>query len=210
MIRRRAMKIAVALLAVAVAAVGAPARAGAYSLYAAQPVTGQGLFRYMYADNKARRVGDLLTIVVTEITYAQNRSNTQTQQGIGVNAAPGVGAFDFLPAAKLELGDSSKGVTETSRSGRLIGTITAQVVEVLPNGDMVIKGTREVSVNKEKEQMTVTGVVRPHDIAADNTIPSSLVANAEIAFSGAVYTGEKGGVFKTLWDGLVTVWNWIF
>ena len=204
---REATAPLVALLAL-FAAISIAQPAWATSLYSSSD--GQGLFTQIYADNKARNVGDLLTILVTEVSYAQNKSNVQTQQGIGVDAKPGIGPFDFLPAARLDIGDSSRGQTETYRSGRLLGTITAQVVEVLPNGDLLIRGTREVSVNSEKEQMIVTGIVRQRDISPNNTISSSLVANAEIAFSGAVYTGEKGGVFKSLWDGLVTIWNWIF
>lgn len=170
-------------------------------------------FASMYGDQKARQVGDLVTILVTEVTYAQNRSQTNTSQGIGVNAQPGVGLFEleFLKAgAKLDIGDSSRGTSETSRSGRLVGTMTAEVVEVLPNGDLVIRGSREVSVNREKEIMVVEGVVRPQDIGPNNTVPSTMVANAQISMSGGVYTGQKGGFFKTLWDGLVWVWNTIF
>lgn len=164
----------------------------------------------MYADNKARTVGDLITILVMESSYSQNRTQTTTSKGLGVDAKPGIGPFDFIPAARLEVGNSSRGSSANSRSGRLVATLTAQVVEILPNGDFVIKGVREVSVNREKEYMIITGTIRPRDISPNNTIPSSLVANAEIAFTGGTYTGQKGGFFKNLWDGIVTVFNWIF
>jgi len=186
----------------------------ATSLYEAGS-TQQGLLG-MYCDHKARQVGDLLTIMVTEVSYAQNKTDTQTEKGLGAELSPSGAVFDFLKTVKLDagaglnLGNSSKGGTSTSRSGKLIGTITAQVVEVLPNGDLRIRGVREVSVNREKEQMIVTGIVRQRDISPGNTIPSTMVADAQIAFSGGIYTGEKGGVFKTLWDGLVCLWNWIF
>ena len=186
----------------------------ATSLYEAGS-TQQGLLG-MYCDHKARQVGDLLTIMVTEVSYAQNKTDTQTEKGLGAELSPSGAVFDFLKTVKLDagaglnLGNSSKGGTSTSRSGKLIGTITAQVVEVLPNGDLRIRGVREVSVNREKEQMIVTGIVRQRDISPGNTIPSTMVADAQIAFSGGIYTGEKGGIFKTLWDGLVYVWNWIF
>jgi flagellar L-ring protein precursor FlgH len=208
---------AVALIAITTAAVAVamcPTAATATSLYAAGAA--QSGFSGMYCDYKARQVGDLLTIMVTEVSYAQNRTDTQTQKGIGANLSPDGAVFDFLKAVKLDagaglnLGNSSKGGTTTSRSGKLIGTITAQVVEVLPNGDLRIRGVREVSVNREKEQMIVTGIVRQRDISPGNTIPSTMVADAQIAFSGDIYTGEKGGIFKTLWDGLVYLWNWIF
>jgi len=207
----------VALIATTVAMVAAalcPAAVTATSLYgagSAQP----GLLG-MYCDHKARQVGDLLTIMVTEVSYAQNKTDTQTKKGIGADLNPSGAVFDFLKAIKLDtgaglnLGNSATGGTSTSRSGKLIGTITAQVVEVLPNGDLRIRGVREVSVNREKEQMVVTGIVRQRDISPGNTIPSTMVADAQIAFSGGIYTGEKGGIFKTLWDGLVCLWNWIF
>ncbi len=209
--------IAVALIATVAAIVAAamcPAAITATSLYAAGAA--QPGFSGMYCDHKARQVGDLLTIMVTEVSYAQNRTDTQTQKGIGADLNPNGAVFDFLKAVKLDagaglnLGNSAKGGTSTSRSGKLIGTITAQVVEVLPNGDLRIRGVREVSVNREKEHMIVTGIVRQRDISPVNTIPSTMVADAQIAFSGDIYTGEKGGIFKTLWDGLVYLWNWIF
>jgi len=205
------------LIATAVAIVVAamcPATVTATSLYEAGS-TQPGLLG-MYCDLKARQVGDLLTIMVTEVSYAQNKTDTQTQKGIGADLSPTGDVFEFLKAIKLDagaglkLGNSATGGTTTSRSGKLIGTITAQVVEVLPNGDLRIRGVREVSVNREKEQMIVTGIVRQRDISPGNTIPSTMVADAQIAFSGGIYTGEKGGIFKTLWDGLVYLWNWIF
>ncbi len=200
----------IAAFAMLVCATGAQAT----SLYASG--AGQSSFSAMYSDSKARQVGDLLTIIVTEVSYAQNRTDTQTQKGLGVDLTPKGSVFDFLEAVKLDtgaavtLGNSAQGGSSTSRSGKLIGTITAQVIEVLPNGDLVIRGVREVSVNREKEQMVITGVVRQRDISPGNTIPSTMVADARIAFAGGIYTGEKGGIFKTLWDGLVCVWNWIF
>ena len=209
--------IAVALIATAAAAIAAtacPAAVTATSLYAASAA--QPGFSALYSDHKARQVGDLLTIMVTEVSYAQNRTDTQTQKGIGADLSPSGAVFDFLKAVKLDtgaglnLGNSAKGGTSTSRSGKLIGTITAQVVEVLPNGDLRIRGAREVSVNHEMEQMVITGIVRQRDISPGNTIPSTMVADAQIAFSGDIYTGEKGGIFKTLWDGLAYLWNWIF
>lgn len=204
----------IATVVAIVAAACCPATVTATSLYGAGS-TQPGLLG-MYGDHKARQVGDLLTIMVTEVSYAQNKTDTQTQKGLGAELSPSGAVFDFLAAIKLDtdaglnLGNSSRGGTTTSRSGKLIGTITAQVVEVLPNGDLRIRGVREVSVNREKEQMIVTGIVRQRDISPGNTIPSTMVADAQIAFSGGIYTGEKGGIFKTLWDGLVYLWNWIF
>lgn len=205
---RGAVAAMAALAAVAiVAALAFPAGvARARSLYKEE----SSPFASMYADRKARQVGDLVTIFVTEVSYAQNRRQSNTSKGIGVTAQPGIGVFDFIPAARLDVGDSSKGARETTRSGRLVGTMTAEVVDVLPGGDLVVRGSREVSVNHEKEIMVVEGTIRPQDIGPDNTIPSSMVANAQISFTGGVYTGQKGGFFKTLWDGLVWVWNTIF
>ncbi|MEA4882370.1 MAG: flagellar basal body L-ring protein FlgH [Clostridia bacterium] len=205
--RRTAIRrAATTAFAIAIGLLALVGTVSAQSLYKAA----DSPFTSMFSDYKARQVGDLLTIIVSEASYAQNRTQTQTGKAIGVDAKPGLGLFDFLPLARLDLGDSSKDSTQTSRSGRLTGIMTAEIIEVLPNGDLKIRGAREVSVNREKEQMTVVGTVRQRDILPNNTISSSMVANAEIAFSGAIYTGEKGGVFKTLWDGLVTVFNWIF
>lgn len=206
-LRRAAVAIAVAVAVTFVAALAFPGGvARATSLYSEETSP----FASMYADRKARQVGDLVTILVTEVSYAQNRSQTNTSKDLGVNAQPGIGIFDFIPVARLDVGDSSKGTSETVRSGRLAGTMTAEVVDVLPNGDLVVRGSREVSVNREKEIMVVDGIVRPQDIGPNNTVPSSMVANAQISFTGGVYTGQKGGLFKTLWDGLVWIWDTIF
>ena len=74
------------------------------------------------------------------------------------------------PAARLDVA-IRQGGEETTRSGRLVRTMTAEVVDVLPGGDLVVRGSREVSVNHEKEIMVVEGTIRPQDIGPDNTIP---------------------------------------
>jgi flagellar L-ring protein precursor FlgH len=77
------------------------------------------------------------------------------------------------------------------RSGDLTGHITVRVAEVIPNGNLVINGNRIITVNDEKQVMEITGIVRPEDVTADNTVLSTLIADAQIKYTGKGAIAEK-------------------
>ena len=138
----------------------------------------------LYDDFKARRVGDLVTIVVVENTTASARANTAVQKSESASTTAGVGPLlNFLWP---ELGASGKTDSNTqgntARAGTLQTRITVQVVETFPNGVLRIEGRRTLKINEETQTLVFSGLVRIRDIRADNTVPSTAIANAEIYF----------------------------
>lgn len=154
----------------------------------------------LYADFKARKVGDLLTIVVLESIVAAAQAETKTSKSESASTTAGIGPLlkFFLP----ELGASGKadssGTGSTTRSGSLTTRLSVVVVEALPNGVLKVEGTRSVQINGETQRLVLTGFVRIKDIRADNTVLSTQVANAQIQFEG------KGPIGSRQREGLIT------
>lgn len=156
----------------------------------------------LYADVKARGVGDIVTVAIVERASGSNSSKLATSKNtkFNVDAQEGTGVLDFLP----DMGMSSQfsrdhaGTGQGSREGRLTATLAATVTEVLPNGDLVIEGERVVGVNDEHEILTLRGTVRPADISSGNVVYSSNIANAEIEYKGkgSVTGGSKPNIFS--------------
>jgi len=98
------------------------------------------------------------------------------------------------------MGHDFKGGGETSSEEDLASTMTARVLDVLPNGSLLLEGRRVVQLQEEKVQMVLTGMVRPRDIAADNTVSSSRIADASIRYetSGPISRDQKRGLFTRM------------
>lgn len=139
----------------------------------------------------AHHVGDIVTIVLNEQTAAQKSSSTNTNKNTAV-ALPGMTLLGKaltvhgVPILSNNIADTSKfaGEGDSAQSNSLQGFITVTVQKVLPNGNLYVKGEKWISINQGSEYVRVTGVIRPIDLAADNSIPSSQVANAKIAYGG--------------------------
>jgi len=162
-----------------------------------------------YSNRKASHIGDLITVLVTESSIGTNRSTLKTKKETKFNAegGPGTGAFGFLPDFKAKGGVKNEldGTGQTVIQGQLSTKITASVVEVRPNGHLVIEGSRLIAVNKDEDQITLHGVVRPEDIAADNTVLSTYLAEARISYNG------KGPVRGAAHRGIFNrILSWIF
>jgi flagellar L-ring protein precursor FlgH len=155
------------------------------AIYAAGP----GL--QLYSDRRARDVGDLLTITLTEATTAQTTANTSTNKeselSIGsptIFGAPvTLGGKDILSASAAGTRDFT-GKGTSAQSNRLQGSVTVTVMQRLPNGNLVVQGAKNLRLNQGDELVQVQGIVRSGDIAPDNTIPSSRVADARIVYGG--------------------------
>ena len=154
----------------------------------------------LYEDFKARRVGDLLTVVVTESTTASTNADTAVKKSESASTQAGVGPLLKLLWPELSAGGKTdlSASGSTTRSGRITARITVVVVEVLPNGVLRVEGRRSLKINEETQTLIFTGLVRIRDIRSDNTIPSALVANAQIQFEG------KGVVGSRQREGLIT------
>lgn len=153
----------------------------------------------LYEDVKARRLNDLVTIDVTENISGSGTADTAASKSSTLDAAItdffgaplnlnrnnifGQGKT-FSPTASGSMKDDFKGAGATKREGKLIGTITAKVVEVMPNGNLIVESRKEITVNNEKQILILMGMIRPDDIAADNSVPSSKVADAQVYFVG--------------------------
>lgn len=147
-------------------------------------------------DLKARHRGDTLTIVITETASASKEAKTDTSRGSTVNAGiPNFMGLEKVGLLKNNLGDLSKlinasvdssykGSGSTSRAENLKATMTARVIDVLPNGNMLIEGRRNIKVNNEDQEIILEGTVRPRDIGADNVVNSIYIADARISYSG--------------------------
>ena len=139
-------------------------------------------------DRKSHLVDDVITVNVGEDNTATNNAQTRTQsQSTGKVAVGGnTGLLKYLPSAgmgsDLEAGFNGQG--NTVRQGSMTAVVSARVMEVLPNGTLRIEGSKQVVINDETEVLSVSGLGRPEDIAADNSVPSGRVADAKISYSG--------------------------
>ena len=167
-------------------------------------------FGDLFSDPKARRAGDVITIQIAESSSASNSADTSTDRESSLSA--GISEFFGMSSSDLEntrvsgeIESGFEGSGSTSRSGKLDAYITARVVEVLPNRDLKITGSREIMVNNEKQIMMIYGVVRPRDISDDNVVLSTFVADARIAYSGAGIVDDRQ---RPGWiaNALNTVW----
>ena len=148
-----------------------------------------------FKDERAHRIGDILTVIVTIDDSAQISNQTQRQRsstnsagmggifGAAVNGISG-GSFDPSAAIDLSSGVRDSGNGSVNRQESLETSVAAVVTQVLPNGNLVIEGRQEVRVNFEVRDLIVAGIVRPSDIQANNTIPSSKIAEARISYGG--------------------------
>jgi flagellar L-ring protein precursor FlgH len=156
-------------------------------------------------DGNARRVGDLITVRVADTSSTSLGADTTTSRDS--ESTYGIGALLGLETSmtaanpnmggKIEIsgsqGTEMAGTGRTTREGTLAATLTCQVVEVLSNGNLRIRGTKEIRVNRETQFLTLEGILRPRDILVDNTVQSELLAEARIEFTGAGVLADKQG-----------------
>ena len=176
---------------------------------AAESLWGKNPPGNMFADTKARKAGDLLTVQIDERAEVSKNSdrtlNKENNVDLGVDAFSIFGAKNDtasnLPAVKWDATKDFKGEAEYKSSDTLTKRLTVTVKEVLPNANLLIEGRRQITTSGDETTMTITGIVRPEDIRADNSVPSELVADAKISYSGsgpADQTTSKGWFAKIL------------
>jgi flagellar L-ring protein FlgH len=176
------------------------------------PENGHGLF----ADFRAYRVGDLVTVRLDESSKAAGDSSTQLDResseslGIpnffGFTTALARAYPDIDPEKLIEWMSESKfaGKGSTTRGNKLDGSISVRVKKVLPNGDLFVEGTKVILINDEEVHMYVSGVIRAEDLDSSNTVASSTIADAQIEFSGrgVLSENQKQGWFTRLFAKL--------
>jgi len=155
-----------------------------------------------YGDQVALNVGDILTVVLQEQTSATKSADTSydKEDSIDLNEATILGnTLNFKGMSLLtnpEFEREFDGSASSDQSNSLTGNISVTVSQVLPNGILRIRGEKWLKLNQGDEYIRLTGLVRPQDIGTDNTIPSSKIADARIAYGG---TGEFDDVNRQGW-----------
>ncbi len=166
------------------------------------------LNRSLFSDQKASRIGDAVTILVVESSSASNDSHTETSRESNLSLAGGGknnGASLLDVAATIGTGNSFKGEGATQTNGSVRAKISARVDSLFSNGDLWISGSRTISINGEDQLIRISGIVRPTDIQADNSVYSFNISDAIIVFHG------KGMVNNNQEPGWLTkFFHWIF
>jgi len=145
----------------------------------------------LFEDYKARRVGDILTVMLAEETNARKSAGASSSRNASVSLLDPVIAGrpvtrNGTPILNTELDSdqSFEGEGEAAQSNMLEGSITVTVADVLPNGNLVVQGEKWIRINHGEEYIRLRGIVRPVDISASNTVYSTQVADAELAYGG--------------------------
>lgn len=168
---------------------------------------------FMFEDRRASRIGDIVIVRIVEQHSGSKTASTKTDRESSISAGASGGLFGLNSltqkfAQYFDIDASTENAFEgegsTSREDSLSGTIAAQVIEVFPNGDLRIRGKREVTVNSEKQTMIIRGIVRRIDLDTTNTVLSTAVADAQIEYTGLGVVDE---VQRPGW--LVRLFNWL-
>lgn len=158
----------------------------------------------LYADHKARTTGDIVTITISEKASASKEASTDSDRTSSVSASiphflgiensdtmaqnPNIDLANLIQA---DFANKYAGSGKTIRKEDLVATLTTQVIDTYPNGNLKIRGGKEVRVNNETQVIYLTGIIRPVDIMANNTIDSQHVLNARITYTGKGTVSDK-------------------
>ena len=162
----------------------------------------------LFEDVKARRIGDTLTVVLQERTSASKSAKTSADKEQETTIAnptffgaspqfnlPGLIPLDSNRDNTLEQNlraeRSFKGEADTSQSNSLSGEITVTIADVLPNGNLVVRGEKWLTLNQGEEFIQISGIVRPQDVGTDNRVLSTLIGDARITYSGRGMLAES-------------------
>jgi flagellar L-ring protein FlgH len=170
-------------------------------------------------NKRARYVNDIVTILVSETVSGGNKATTNTSRDANTSHAITalLGIDNSILANNASMGgaikvggtsaNSLKGAGDTSRSSTLTASISARVIKVLDNGNLLIEGKRQMTVNAEDQFIIITGIVRPEDITANNTVESQFIADARILYTGEGVVNDK---MRPGWLTRAMDWVWPF
>lgn len=179
----------------------------------AQSLWNEATSKSMFADKRAGSVGDILTIIVQENTSSAKENSTKTAKNTGLDAA--INTFLYspaasglltkggqLPAMKMASKNTFDGGGQIQNSEKLTTRIAVRVIDVLPNGSLVLEGRRQTKIAGETTDAVLRGVVRSEDVMANNTVFSYNVADASIQYlsKGPVSDSQRKGWFTKIWD----------
>ncbi|WP_027185737.1 flagellar basal body L-ring protein FlgH [Desulfovibrio inopinatus] len=182
--------------------------------------------QFLFEDNRARRIGDIVMVNIIENSSGQNKAKTKSDKDstyeVGVDSyfaqASFAGPTGLLglptmgldgptganPLIKANTKNEFDSKGETSRSSSVSATVGCRIINILPGGVMQVEGARETRVNDETQILVVRGLVRPYDIDGDNTVPSTALANAQIEYygQGVIADRQRQGWFGRVIDNI--------
>lgn len=186
---------------------------GAAGPAAAQSLWQEGVSRSLVSDARARAVGDILTILIQENNSATKNNSTSTGKSSSVDA--GIASFFYgpqasglltkkgeMPALKAAAKNDFNGGGKINNSESISARLPVTVVDVLPNGNLIIEGKRTTAFGGETQDAVLRGIVRTKDISANNTVFSYHIADATIKYvsKGAISDVQRKGWFTKVWD----------
>ena len=169
----------------------------------------------MYADRKASRTGDILTVVISETAASQSSQSTKSSKSSNIDA--GISQFIYppalsglgthggvLPSTKMSGKNDFAGAGDINNSLSLSGRAAVLVTDVLPNGNLVIEGVRVITFSGETQYVVLHGLVRADDVTSANTVVSTNVADVRLEFisDGALTDAQKRGWLTKIYDKL--------
>ncbi len=173
----------------------------------------------LFTDMRARHVGDVVTVRIAESPSGKLNATTNTSRNSSIEA----GITDFLgymksldaknsnfdrtSMFKANINPQFDGQGKITRDGEVTAYVAARVIKVSPNGNLYIKGKREIRVNNETQYITISGIIRPDDISQDNEISSTYIADARIEYSG---TGVIAAKQRPGWLAQIIDYVWPF
>ncbi len=162
----------------------------------------------------AFRKGDIVTVLISENQSIQNQESSDLAKSTNLNYKINLwdikpNMFSTLPRIDADSTDSFIGSAKEQKTGAFTARLAAVVVDTLPNGNLVVSGRREISINRETKLIEFSGIVRRLDITASNTIQSELVANAEIVYRGSgplSNHNSRQGLGGMIHDAIAWLW----
>ncbi len=160
----------------------------------------------LFGDRKAHRIGDIITIVLDEETSSKKSSKVGISKDSQTNFAEDLGGtagtiLGTNPAFKnlslltdIDQSRNFDGKGDADQSNSLQGNITVTVADVMPNGNLIVRGEKWMTLNRGDEYIRISGIVRPDDVNPDNTVGSQKLANARITYSGNGAVADSGGM----------------
>lgn len=162
----------------------------------------------------ANKTGDLVTIVIQENQDVRNEESSDLKKGTSLdyeftNLDIKPNLFNPLPHVAGKSDDQFTGTANYQKKGKFTARVTAMVVDVLPNGNMVVSGRREIRIDQETKLIEFSGIIRRWDIGTDNSVVSELVANAKVAYTGTgplTNSTNRRGIGAWVHDAISWVW----
>jgi flagellar L-ring protein FlgH len=159
-----------------------------------------------FLDRTARREGDIVTILISETSVASFAASTSANKNNTANVLKGLGPIlqSLVPQLGYGVNSNFQGGGSTTHSGKFLASMSVTVKQVLPNGNLIVEGHREIKVNKDWQIFKLSGMLRRDDIRSDNTILSEKIADAQIVAEskGIISDKQRRGILSKILDWL--------